>query len=81
MSATACDRCGAYTRCAPATGGLLWLCPRCPLLPACGAYAHDYHGTMQAGIWVCRQCGAALTSVAISTAPVEAPAPTTWVDC
>jgi len=66
-----CQRCHALT--ALQTTGRLRLCAACPVLPACGAFHHDYAGSTPPGWWVCRRCGTTLDDV--PPAPPAPPAP------
>jgi hypothetical protein len=80
LSIRGCDRCGALTPCTLYAGGLLALCPACPLYEDCGTGLHPWHGSPKNGTWVCLQCGSTLTDGEITSGGTTQPAQHPYAD-
>ena len=69
-----CLRCHTLTDATPGSTGLqAYLCSRCPVTAPCAAWTHAWRGWAPPGTWLCTNCGNTTTSIAISTAKVQAP--------
>lgn len=76
---TPCDKCGILAATDMHPSGLTLFCAVClPGKDVCQVNQHEWHGTKQAGTWICWRCPAHMTSQTISTAPVQADIPPTY---